>query len=299
MRAGACDTRPMAGSVGVEDAGRSEPPFGSAQWLADIPLSPGPPDLAIGVRRVDPADWLPIDELAGAELAHKAHLLGRETGLVQRLAGHEAAERELYQLVCVARGVAPRDDVDPLEAASMLVVEDLCLMARTEGAWHLVAGSLVFPNQWTLDQMLGRPLAAIHRNIDGYDDLLAAQTDRFFDRLAVGTVVTRRNWFLHRHGVRYQPEYVEPLELRELEDVAGLFVRSERQTLRRLPETDAIAFTIRTQIAPISEVAARPDVAAALVEWLEAASPRARAGKDIAGRWQVIRDYLATSMRSS
>lgn len=43
-----------------------------------------------------------------------------------------------------------------------------------------------------------------------------------------------------------------------------LWLRSERQTLRRLPSTGAILFTIRTQQAPLAVLATRPDVAAAM-----------------------------------
>ena len=37
-----------------------------------------------------------------------------------------------------------------------------------------------------------------------------------------------------------------------------LFTRVERQTLRRLPQTGAVVFTIRVWLSPLSEIAADP-----------------------------------------
>jgi hypothetical protein len=48
------------------------------------------------------------------------------------------------------------------------------------------------------------------------------------------------------------------------------WIRSERQTLRVLPETGAILFTIRVQMAPLSVLATRPDRAGDLLRWFNA-----------------------------
>jgi hypothetical protein len=45
---------------------------------------------------------------------------------------------------------------------------------------------------------------------------------------------------------------------------APFWLRTERQTLRRLPRTGAILFTIKVQIAPARVLLERPDIAAAL-----------------------------------
>ena len=46
--------------------------------------------------------------------------------------------------------------------------------------------------------------------------------------------------------------------------------QQKRQTLRRLPETDAVVFTIRTQQVSMSILEHRPDIAAALADRLAA-----------------------------
>ena len=49
-----------------------------------------------------------------------------------------------------------------------------------------------------------------------------------------------------------------------------LWLRSERQTLRRLPATGAVLFTIRVQQTPFASLAERPDVAAAFAARIRA-----------------------------
>ena len=43
------------------------------------------------------------------------------------------------------------------------------------------------------------------------------------------------------------------------DDGSPMWIRSERQTLRRLPRSGAILFTIRIQLAPASVLLVRPD----------------------------------------
>jgi hypothetical protein len=52
--------------------------------------------------------------------------------------------------------------------------------------------------------------------------------------------------------------------------VDTLWIRSERQTLRRLPASGAILFTIRVQMTPLTALTQRPDRARDLAAWLRA-----------------------------
>jgi hypothetical protein len=49
-----------------------------------------------------------------------------------------------------------------------------------------------------------------------------------------------------------------------------VWLRSEYQTLRRLPRSQTILFTIRTQQVPLGALAARPDVARRMADALAA-----------------------------
>ncbi|HAQ78014.1 MAG TPA: DUF3445 domain-containing protein, partial [Hyphomonas sp.] len=47
----------------------------------------------------------------------------------------------------------------PLEAASAMVSDDLCIMVRdAEGLWRLKAASLCTPTYWSLAEKFGKPL---------------------------------------------------------------------------------------------------------------------------------------------
>ena len=64
-----------------------------------------------------------------------------------------------------------------------------------------------------------------------------------------------------------------------------LWLRSERQTLHRLENTDSILFTIRTQQVPLAVVAERPDVAHRMAAAIRAWSPDLLAYRG-AGGWR-------------
>jgi dimethylamine monooxygenase subunit A len=73
----------------------------------------------------------------------------------------------------------------------------------------------------------------------------AAQVDRFLDRLRPGKVMWRRNVLFHRSGSLYAPVPTAGDEW---------WVRSERQTLRRLPVTGGVLFTIHTDTTPVASL---------------------------------------------
>jgi hypothetical protein len=149
----------------------------------------------------------------------------------------------------------------PLDAAARLVQEDLCLLA---GPGHvLVAAAVAFPSHWRIADKLGHPIAQVHAPVHHYDEELRARVDTFLARLPPGRLTVRRNLSFHDHDDLFRPEPPETFE-----DFAGgvddLWLRSERQTLVRLHETDAVLFTIKTQFAPVTALVQRPSVAAAL-----------------------------------
>jgi hypothetical protein len=83
-------------------------------------------------------------------------------------------------------------------------------------------------------------------------------------------------------GELYQPTNgtappIDPLPLRDgdISRWAGerLFLRVERETFRRFPETRCVLFTLRTYVRPLSHLAGRPDDARRLAEALRAMPP--------------------------
>jgi dimethylamine monooxygenase subunit A len=248
----------------------------------------GPWRMAMGLNALDPADWLWFDEHLDAELAEKRRLLAERPDEVYAApTGTEPAAAETLELLlehlprhhpqlfgALEDGLlvrrtgqrVTRDAAEPLLDAGLLVQEDLCLMAPGPGGSYTLAGaSLCFPMRWRLAEKLGRPLGEIHGPVPGFNERLGSPADRFFAALEPARPVWRANWSLTDDPALHQPEgRTRQVELDP--DTAGrrLFVRIERQTLRRLPRSRHVLFTIRTLVRPLDELARLEGVAPAM-----------------------------------
>lgn len=264
-------------------------------WLDEIPLAPGPPDLRMGLRSFDLAGWLPVDSLTESELQLRQQLLATHPEVVQLDPDWPSSVYELSQLVEDHLDRPLVDSDDPMEKLSGLAVavpDDFLIMGRGADHWRLVGGCLLFPNHWNIGAKMGLTLAEIHGPVDGYEQLLADKMDGFFDRLTVDRPVWRRNWFIHDDANFFKPDPEMSPAITDPDKVDSLWVRSEWQTVRRLVETEAIVFTVKTQVAPISEARDRPKVAAGIAEFLAAASERSLDNKHALHRERAIIHYL-------
>lgn len=234
------------------------------EWLDELHLEPGPPWHPMGTRALDVADWLVVDDDRDAQLAEKRHLLAERHDVVAgAVPGSEPAAAEVARLVA---------GVDDLEVAAARVQEDLCVLVRREGRWRLDAGVVCFPSMWRLPDKLGLPMADVHGPVPAYDAELAERVDRLLDRLRPERPVWRRNWFVHEREALHLPD-PSPVAGEAPAVPHGLWLRSERQTLRALPTSGGVLFTIRTQQAPLAVVAQRPDVAHRMAGAIRAWSP--------------------------
>ncbi len=157
----------------------------------------------------------------------------------------------------------------PLFAASLLVQEDLILMRRDDSGWRLAAGSLCFPSSWSLLEKFGRPLQEIHAPVPGFGPATrsADLINRMFDGLQ-GQAVERYNWSIQSGDALYHPlsdvERIDratsrPSRFPDGDIDAHAFIRVERQTLRKLPVSRDILFTIRIHLDPLKVLARHPD----------------------------------------
>jgi hypothetical protein len=249
----------------------------------------GPWRMAMGLNRLDPADWIWLSGEADAEIAEKRRLLAERPEVVLRAPAEALpAARELLttlldhlpahhpdRFAAVSGGVLIRptgevvrgDDPEPLRAAGLLVQEDLCLMAPGGAGYTLAAAFLAFPSRWLLSEKLLLPMRAIHANVPGFDERLAGPADRFFAAVEVDRPVWRANWGLTDDPTLHQPirKAYRPVPLDAGDAGEHLYVRVERQTLRRLPRTRHVVFTIHTIVRRLTAVIAEePAVAPAL-----------------------------------
>lgn len=236
----------------------------------------------MGTRALDERRWLLPDGERDEQLAMKRRLLSERHDVVAAsVPGAEAAAAETAALVAEVVGAELDPERPPLEAAAVLVQEDLCLLVRRDGHWRLDAGVVCFPSMWRIADKVGLPLAAVHEPVPAYAEELAERVDRFLDRLRPDRPVWRRNWLVHDDPELHQPSPPEHRSAPSVPD--GLWLRSERQTLRRLPASGAIVFTIRTQQVPFAAVGDRPELARRLAAAVRGWTPDLAAYRGASG----------------
>lgn len=234
-------------------------------WLDELGFEPGPPWHAMGTRALVEDRWLLVDERRTDELARKRALLDTAHDVVSATLSGDAARDaagEAADVVAAAAGRPLDPTLPPLEAAALVVQEDLCVLVPDAGGWRLAAGVVCFPSMWRLPDKVGLHLTGVHGPVPAYASELATRVDRFLDRLRPERPVWRRNWLLHDSPELHVPDPPPAHGAPVVPD--DLWLRSERQALRRLPRTGAVLFTIRTQQAPLACLASRPDVASAM-----------------------------------
>jgi dimethylamine monooxygenase subunit A len=157
---------------------------------------------------------------------------------------------------------------DPLELTGRLVQEDLCLLEPGPAGPRLTAAVLCFPTRWRLADKLGRPIGAIHGPVPFFAERLGGPVERFMALLKPGRLVERFNWSILDDPALFQPDghgrTAHDPAFTALNAGERLWLRVERQTLSRLPGTEAILFTIKVHQRPIGAVAGEPAIAARL-----------------------------------
>ncbi len=208
-----------------------------------LPKARGGGRLAIGLSKLAEDAWLqPGPDLAAREAAFAAYPQG-----VQLSPEGDAPGAELAAMLGLSGG---------LPEAARAHHEDMCLLTRRPGdeQYGLVGAAVAWPSDWTPADKLGLPLRSLHAPIQGYEEQLATGVDHFMAKLKPGAIYGRCNWFIAATGERrWVAEPPEVAFAHVTPENAGetLFVRSERQTLRRLPETSAILFTIGIYVTPL------------------------------------------------
>ncbi|MGB0499470.1 MAG: heme-dependent oxidative N-demethylase family protein [Rubricella sp.] len=166
----------------------------------------------------------------------------------------EGAQRELLDLVVSSVGGTENGQEMPIARAGLMVEDDLLLLDRVEGEHVLVAGVLCFPSQWRLDEKLGRSLLSIHDPVVEYDATLARRVQRLFDALHPDRPLWRMNWLFYPDGAIETPASERDETGKGWQRSGRLFIRRERQALRRLPRSGAIVFSIRTMVTPVEDL---------------------------------------------
>lgn len=248
----------------------------------------------MGLNALDPADWLWRDAHFADEIAERQALLAQHRDQVLAMLPEAApAVAELVAMVEAHLGLAPVPEAG-LAALAGLAQEDFCLMqAQPDSAYALTAALLCFPAHWRLAEKLGRRLSEIHAPVPGFNQRLGAPADRFFTNLRAERPVWRANWSVVESPALFHPQPREPRADLTAENAGRLlWLRVERQTLRRLPQSGAVVFTIRTLVPQLGELVATPGIAAALAERLRELEPGMAGYKGLPAMREPLLAYL-------
>ena len=158
-----------------------------------------------------------------------------------------------------------------MQMAARMVQDDLAIMfERSDGQYYFLAGSILLPGFWRLEDKFGMPLSEIHSsgNVPGFKTKLEKGMTNFFRRVQPDSPVLRHNYFVQ---VDDHLPWSRSIGDEDSDDVGWFaaekdralehhWFRSERQSLRRLPRTGGVVFTIRTYFHKVTEVAEEPGV---------------------------------------
>ncbi|KAG8733461.1 hypothetical protein FRC11_006101 [Ceratobasidium sp. 423] len=165
---------------------------------------------------------------------------------------------------------------------------------------YFQAGSICTPGFWRMRDKIGHPLERIHEGgrVPQYREKLRDSMNRFFTKMRTDKPVTRNNYFIQIVRHEDDPGRIDSIDGDELAwsdstnghedhfdepnhapkpeflsttgfiaprpidkgEIGRVRFRTERQSLRRLPRSGAIVFTVRTYIEPITKLADEPGV---------------------------------------
>lgn len=257
-----------------------------------LPFEAGPYRMALGLTAATDADWFEFDALYPAEMAERRRLLADHhpevfaTLPVSDAARAEALMRVADNLVTHHPTWFTRSDgrltnhltgetwdlanpgQDPLELAGRLVQEDLCIIQVQDQTPIFTAAVLCFPSRWRLEEKIGKQLADVHGPVPIYAERLEKPVDRFMRHLKDGHIAARLNWSVLDDPTLFQPtgKWREGANTAITAANAGqsLYLRVERQSLRRLPDSGAVLFGIRVHCYRLDAVISTPALAARL-----------------------------------
>ncbi len=215
----------------------------------------------LGTFPLDVANWLPRDSETEQTINLKKRLLSmRRNEVVAIVPGGQDVADEAAQLVAQWAGTKiDSNGIDALIDASLLVADDLAVLqpAKSNGgvdSMLLTAAVVCCPSRWMLSEKMGLEMLSVHAPVAKYAEHVGGAVDAFFQRISIEKPVWRSNWIIQDHPALFQPRIPSSPLVKEPDE---LWIRMERQTLRRLPKTGGILFTIRGYQQPLPEYLAR------------------------------------------
>jgi dimethylamine monooxygenase subunit A len=208
---------------------------------------------------------------------------------------------------CIDGACVPLDEGEPLWQLSQVIEEDFMLLQELRGTLTITATSNAYSSSGRLVAAVGHDVSWAHIPVPTLTDKLGPRISRVLATVHESTPCERFNWqvtpmatlfFPHGnpHEANAQAMRSVLSQLRERPERAGelLYIRVERQTLSRLPESRGVAFSLHTYSDPLSSLESDPGSASAMLGLLEAYAE---------DRWRysemdIVREPLLAYLRS-
>jgi dimethylamine monooxygenase subunit A len=278
----------------------SIPHFRPYRWAA--------PEFQVGLQPITSDSWLIFDEnYADFMRTKRLHLslqteryyktsttsLPAQRELREHVVGHLLAEHaDLFDASAGALTFKPdghswnlKDaSIEPLWQLSDFVQEDFMLLEEIDGRQTITAASNAYSSSGRLVAAVGRDIRWAHEPVPNLTTLHGSRIDRILASVHENTLCARYNWQLTPVASVFYPPDPHAANRAALESVCAqlsedpslapslLYLRVERQTLRRLPVTRAVAFSIHTSSDPLASLANDPAAQSALLALLRSYS---------------------------
>ena len=241
------------------------------------PYLDGQGGVKIGLTPISESKWLEIDNKFEEEIRLKKKLLKtNRNDVLQITQGSEDKQNEILESIVsylqkfhsdifkVTKDsvyIESTNDLyklnqfkNPIELASLLVQEDLVMMSPKEDKFYLEAASLSAPSHWSLTEKFSKSLMDLHHGVPGYKEDIGQRVDEIFNRLPTERILERFNWSIYDDPKLFQPVHSKPFVEFKESKLNKLFLRVERQTIRKLPTYGTVLFTIRVYVDPIESI---------------------------------------------
>ena len=248
-------------------------------------------DFQLGLRPIRPESWILIGAEHAEIMRQKHDRLNRFRPYYYRtLPDSLPAQRELRNRVMthllsdhagsfettgsVVRSVITGQTLDlnntstePLLQLSYLIEEDFMLLDQGGGIPRITAAANAYSSSGRLVASVGHDMEWTHEPVPQLTHKLGAKINRVIRSVHSATPCERFNWQLtpmasvffpysNPHAANAAAMHHAAVALRRDPARAGelLWIRVERQTLSRLPDSNAVAFSLHTYSDPLSSI---------------------------------------------
>jgi dimethylamine monooxygenase subunit A len=263
-------------------------------------------DFQLGLRPIRPESWILIGpEHAEMMRQKRARLdlfrpfyygalpasLPAQQELLERVTTHLVADHpaSFERSGSVIRSLITGQTLDlhdrstePLLQLSYLIEEDFMLLDEVGGAARITAASNAYSSSGRLVASVGYDVEWAHMPVPQLTEKLGGKINRVLGSVHAATPCERFNWQLTPMATVFfphnDPHAANEAAMHEVfEDLrrdparAGelLWIRVERQTLSRLPDSNAVAFSLHTYSDPLSCVQSDIDSVRAILTLLK------------------------------